>query len=277
MTDAARPTTADQTTAYPTNAAPTNAAPRTAHPTADARADGRALDAHRPLHIRTDVQTYAEGSAELEMGGTRVLCAASISDDVPRWLRESGEGWITAEYSMLPRATRERTDREATRGKQKGRTVEIQRLIGRSLRAAIDLRRLGPVAITLDCDVVQADGGTRTASITGGWVALAVGLQRAANAGMIKTTPVITPIAAISVGIVDGQPRLDLDYAEDSRAGTDMNVVMAGDGRLIEVQGTAEGGAFSREELDAMLDLAAGGCESLFAAQRAAVTAALAG
>lgn len=244
--------------------------------TATTRPDGRAHDAHRPLHIRTDLQTYAEGSAELAMGDTRVLCSASISDDVPRWLRESGEGWITAEYSMLPRATRERTDREATRGKQKGRTVEIQRLIGRSLRAAVDLRRLGPVSITLDCDVLQADGGTRTASITGGWVALAVGLQRAAAAGMLKSAPTITPIAAISVGIVDGEPRLDLDYAEDSRAGTDMNVVMAGDGRLIEVQGTAEGGAFSRAELDAMLDLAATGCDSLFSAQQAAVDAALA-
>lgn len=252
-------------------------APTPTPATPSTRPDGRTPDAHRPLAIRTDVQSYAEGSAELSMGGTRVLCAASISDDVPRWLRESGEGWITAEYSMLPRATVQRTDREATRGKQKGRTVEIQRLIGRSLRGAVDLRHLGPVSITIDCDVLQADGGTRTASITGGWVALAVGLQRAAELGLLKAAPTVLPIAAISVGIVDGEPRLDLDYAEDSRAGTDMNVVMAGDGRLIEVQGTAEGGAFSREELGAMLDLAAAGCERLFAAQRDAVDAARSG
>lgn len=175
---------------------------------------------------------------------------------------------------MLPRATRERTGREAARGKQKGRTVEIQRLIGRSLRAAVDLSTLGPVSVTVDCDVLQADGGTRTASITGGWVALALGLQRASELDMIATTPQLSQIAAISVGIVDGQPRLDLDYHEDSGAETDMNVVMAGDGRLIEVQGTAEGEPFSREELTAMLDLAAAGCERLFAAQRDAVAAA---
>ncbi|CAN5174815.1 ribonuclease PH [soil metagenome] len=235
------------------------------------RPDGRGADALRPLDITTAVQDYAEGSAQLSMGRTRVLCAATVSGDVPRWLRESGEGWITAEYSMLPRATLERTDREATRGKQKGRTVEIQRLIGRSLRAAVDLKRLGPVAITIDCDVLQADGGTRTASITGGWIALALGLQHAAEHGIIKRMPELTPIAAISVGIIDGQPRLDLDYIEDSGAETDMNVVMSGDGRLIEVQGTAEGAPFSRAELDAMLDLAAVGCERLFAAQRAAV------
>lgn len=239
--------------------------------TSTTRPDGRAADQHRPLSIVTGVQTYAEGSAELAMGETRVLCAASVSDDVPRWLRESGAGWITAEYSMLPRATRERTDREAARGKQKGRTVEIQRLIGRSLRAAVDLDRLGPVSITLDCDVLQADGGTRTASITGGYVALAIGLQRAAEAGVIKRMPELSPIAAISVGIVDGEPRLDLDYAEDAGAETDMNVVMAADGRLVEVQGTAEGVPFSRDELTAMLDLAAAGCERLFAAQRAAI------
>ncbi len=239
-----------------------------------ARPDGRTPDAHRPLSIVTGVQTYAEGSAEIAMGSTRVLCAASVTDDVPRWLRESGSGWVTGEYSMLPRATKDRTDREAARGKQKGRTVEIQRLIGRSLRAAVDLDRLGGVSVTVDCDVLQADGGTRTASITGGWVALAVGLHTAAVQGMIKKAPRMTPIAAISVGIVDGEPRLDLDYAEDSTAETDMNVVMSGDGRLIEVQGTAEGQPFSREELMAMLDLAASGCERLFAAQREAVDAA---
>ncbi|MGI9015734.1 MAG: ribonuclease PH [Euzebya sp.] len=239
------------------------------------RADGRHTDATRPLRILTDVLSYAEGSAELSMGDTRVLCAASVTDNVPRWLRESGSGWITGEYSMLPRATRERTDREAARGKQKGRTVEIQRLIGRSLRAAVDLNTLGPVSITVDCDVLQADGGTRTASITGGWIALALGVNRAAERGMIRRVPKLTQIAAISVGMVEGQPRLDLDYAEDSGAQTDMNVVMAGDGRLIEVQGTAEAEPFSREELTAMLDLAAGGCDTLFAAQREAVATAL--
>ncbi len=235
------------------------------------RPDGRALDVHRPLRLVTGVQANPEGSAEISMGQTRVLCAATIDGDVPRWLRDSGAGWITAEYSMLPRATRERTDREAARGKQKGRTVEIQRLIGRSLRAAVDLSSLGPVSITVDCDVLDADGGTRTASITGGWVALAIALHHAAERGLIRTRPTLTPVAAISVGIVDGQPRLDLDYAEDSGAETDMNVVMCGDGRMIEVQGTAEGAPFSREELLAMLDLAAAGCERLFVAQREAV------
>ena len=175
---------------------------------------------------------------------------------------------------MLPRATRERTDREAARGKQKGRTVEIQRLIGRSLRAAVDLDHLGGVSITLDCDVLQADGGTRTASISGAWVALAVGLRTAAEREIIRTLPELTQIAAVSVGIVDGEPRLDLCYDEDAGAETDMNVVMSGDGRLIEVQGTAEGVPFSRQELTDMLDLAAAGCEQLFAAQRDAVAAA---
>lgn len=240
----------------------------------DGRPDGRAANAARALSITTGTQQYPEGSAHITMGATQVLCAASVTDDVPRWLRDSGSGWITGEYSMLPRATRERTGREAARGKQKGRTVEIQRLIGRSLRAAVDLSTLGPVSVTVDCDVLQADGGTRTASITGGWVALALGLERAADLDMITTAPQLTQIAAISVGIVDGQPRLDLDYDEDSGAETDMNVVMAGDGRLIEVQGTAEGEPFSRGELTAMLDLAAEGCQRLFAAQRDAVAAA---
>ncbi|WP_370323986.1 ribonuclease PH [Euzebya sp.] len=242
--------------------------------TAPSRPDGRAADVLRPLTLATGTQRYAEGSAEIAMGDTRVLCAASVTDDVPRWLRDSGSGWITGEYSMLPRATRERTGREAARGRQKGRTVEIQRLIGRSLRAAVDLDALGPVSITVDCDVLQADGGTRTASITGGWVALALGLRRAAAEGMIGAAPELTQIAAVSVGIVDGEPRLDLDYVEDAGAETDMNVVMAGDGRLIEVQGTAEAEPFSRAELDALLDLAAVGCERLFAAQREALAAA---
>jgi ribonuclease PH len=242
--------------------------------TAACRPEGRAADALRPLAIDTGVQSWAEGSAEIRLGRTRVLCAATVSGDVPRWLRESGEGWVTAEYSMLPRATKERTEREAARGRQKGRTVEIQRLIGRSLRAAVDRAALGPVAVTVDCDVIEADGGTRTAAITGGWVAMAVGLRTAAAAGVLRSAPDPVPIAAVSVGIVDGQPRLDLEYAEDVRADTDMNVVMSGDGRLVEVQGTAEAQPFSRAELLEMLDLAAVGCEQLFAAQRAAVAAA---
>lgn len=252
----------------------TTAAQRPGDKAHKGRPDGRAADAHRPLTITTGTQAYPEGSAHITMGATQVLCAATVSNDIPRWLRESGSGWITGEYSMLPRATRERTGREAARGKQKGRTVEIQRLIGRSLRAAVDLGTLGPVSITVDCDVLQADGGTRTASITGGWVALALGLRRAVELDLIPATPPITQIAAISVGIVDGEPRLDLDYDEDSAAGTDMNVVLAGDGRLIEVQGTAEGEPFSRAELEAMLDLAVAGCQRLFAAQQAAVASA---
>ena len=239
------------------------------------RPDGRKPDELRPTRIRPDALDYPEGSAEIAVGATRVLCAATLTAEVPPWMRGSGAGWITAEYQMLPRATRERTAREAARGKQKGRTVEIQRLIGRSLRAAVDLKELGEAQITLDCDVLQADGGTRTASISGAWVALAIAVERAAAAGVLKRLPAIVPVAAVSVGIVDGQPVLDLPYEEDAGAEVDMNVVMTGDGRLVEVQGTAEGAAFSRAELGAMLDLAAIGCEEMFVLQRAAVDQAM--
>ncbi len=232
-----------------------------------ARPDGRPADALRPVTITTGVQEYAEGSALIAVGRTRVLCAASVEADVPRWMRGSRKGWVTAEYAMLPRATQDRSRRDAERGKIGGRTHEIQRLIGRSLRAAIDLKGLGERMITLDCDVLQADGGTRTASITGAWVALSLALDAVVEAGGLPRRPRLDPLAAVSVGVVDGQVVLDLPYVEDSRAETDMNVVVAGDGRFVEVQGTAEGAPFSRDEMDAMLDLAVAGCRSLFALQ----------
>jgi ribonuclease PH len=202
-------------------------------------------------------------------GATRVLCSASVESDVPRWMRGSGRGWVTAEYAMLPRATHDRSPRESQKGKIGGRTHEIQRLIGRSLRAVIDLRALGEQMIQLDCDVIQADGGTRTASITGAWVALSLALDTLVERTLIPARPPLQPLAAVSVGIVDGVPLLDLDYAEDSRAETDMNVVMAGEGNFVEVQGTAEGAPFSREELTALLDLAQAGCTTLMEAQAA--------
>jgi ribonuclease PH len=213
--------------------------------------------------IETGVQAYAEGSALITAGGTRVLCAASVADDVPPWLRDSGTGWVTAEYAMLPRATHDRTPRESARGRIKGRTHEIQRLIGRSLRAAVDLEGLGAHAITVDCDVLQADGGTRTAAITGGWVALADAVDAMVGEGRLASPPALQPVTAISVGLVDGQARLDLAYVEDAAAAVDMNVVVAGDGRLVEVQGTAESEPFSRHELDRLVDLALEGCSQL--------------
>jgi ribonuclease PH len=213
--------------------------------------------------IETGVQAYAEGSALITAGGTRVLCAASVADDVPPWLRDSGTGWVTAEYAMLPRATHDRTPRESARGRIKGRTHEIQRLIGRSLRAAVDLEGLGAHAITVDCDVLQADGGTRTAAITGGWVALADAVDAMVGEGRLASPPALQPVTAISVGLVDGQARLDLAYVEDAAAAVDMNVVVAGDGRLVEVQGTAESEPFSRDELDRLVDLALDGCSQL--------------
>jgi ribonuclease PH len=213
--------------------------------------------------IETGVQAYAEGSALITAGGTRVLCAASVADDVPPWLRDSGTGWVTAEYAMLPRATHDRTPRESARGRIKGRTHEIQRLIGRSLRAAVDLEGLGAHAITVDCDVLQADGGTRTAAITGGWVALADAVDAMVGEGRLASPPALQPVTAISVGLVDGQARLDLAYVEDAAAAVDMNVVVAGDGRLVEVQGTAESEPFSRDELDRLVDLALEGCSQL--------------
>jgi len=236
------------------------------------RHDGRAPDAMRPVRFTRSFTRYAEGSVLVEFGHTRVLCTATIEEGVPGFLRGKGQGWVTAEYGMLPRATHTRGAREAAKGKQSGRTQEIQRLIGRSLRAALNLAALGERTVTIDCDVLQADGGTRTASITGGWVALADACARLTREKGIAD-PIHGQIAAVSVGIVAGRPVLDLDYVEDSTAETDMNVVMNSGGGFIEVQGTAEGHAMRREEVDALLDLAHLGTAELFAAQRAALSA----
>ncbi len=235
------------------------------------RADHRPVDTLRPTTIETGAQAFPAGSVLISAGLTRVLCAASVAEDVPRWRRGQGLGWVTAEYAMLPSATSERTPREAVRGRLGGRTHEIQRLIGRSLRSCIDLGDLGERTITVDCDVIQADGGTRTAAITGGWVALRLALDALVESGALPRPPRLAPLAAVSVGIVDGEPRLDLDYVEDAAATVDMNVVMTGDGRFVEVQGTAEESAFSRAEHDALLDLAAIGCAVLIEHQEAAL------
>ncbi len=236
------------------------------------RADGRAFDALRPVTIETNPLAYAEGSALISVGNTRVLCAATIEDRVPPWLRGSGKGWVTAEYAMLPRATHDRMQRESSKGKIGGRTHEIQRLIGRALRAVTDLRALGERSIVVDCDVIQADGGTRTAAITGAYVALALALRRDFTHGSAKW-PLLAAVAAVSVGFVDGIPHLDLQYTEDSRADVDMNVAMTDAGAFVEVQGTAEGAAFDRKGLDAMLALAEGGIATLFALQHDALEA----
>jgi ribonuclease PH len=233
-----------------------------------ARASGRAADELRNVTFVRDFTEMATGSVLVEFGRTRVLCTASLEDRVPPWLKGTGKGWVTAEYSMLPGSSPERVTREASRGKQSGRTQEIQRLIGRSLRAATDLRLMPDVQITVDCDVLQADGGTRTASICGGWIALHDACSRLMGAGVLAKHPVFQPCAAISVGVVDGTPMLDLEYSEDVRAEVDMNVVMTGDGRFVEVQGTAEGVAFTRAELDALLALAEAGIGEIVAAQR---------
>ncbi|MFT3974845.1 MAG: ribonuclease PH [Amaricoccus sp.] len=235
------------------------------------RPSGRATDALRPVTIETGVARHAEGSCLIRMGDTHVLCTASVEESVPPFLRKSGLGWVTAEYGMLPRATTTRGRREAAAGKQSGRTQEIQRLIGRSLRAAVDRPALGERQITVDCDVLQADGGTRCASITGGWVALRLAVNGLLKAGTIKSDPLSGHVAAVSCGIYGGQPVLDLDYAEDSVAGTDANFVMTGAGGLIEVQGSAEGATFSRAELNALMDLAEKGVAELVAAQAAAI------
>jgi ribonuclease PH len=235
------------------------------------RPDGRAFDALRPVRITRGYTRYAEGSVLIEFGHTRVLCTASVEDKVPPHKKGSGEGWVTAEYGMLPRATHTRGDREAARGKQSGRAQEIQRLIGRALRAVFDLAALGERTIVLDCDVLQADGGTRTASITGAFVAAHDAVSRLLAEGRLAASPIRDHVAAVSVGIVDGVPRLDLDYAEDSACGTDMNVVMTGAGRYVEVQGTAEGAPFSRPEMDAMLALAEKGIAELVALQKSAL------
>ena len=228
------------------------------------REDGRTPDQLRNVSMTRRWLDHAEGSCLVEFGRTRVLVAASVTEGVPRWRKGSGLGWVTAEYSMLPRATHTRNDRESVRGKLGGRTHEISRLVGRSLRAAIDLKLLGEHTIAIDCDVLQADGGTRTAAITGAWVALS---DACAHLG--RPEAVVRGVSAVSVGIVDGEPLLDLAYTEDVRAGTDMNVVATGTGELIEVQGTAEGEPFARAELDLLLDLALAGCRSLTALQEA--------
>jgi ribonuclease PH len=234
------------------------------------RRDGRTADSLRPVKFTRSFTRYAEGSVLVEFGDTRVLCTASIEDGVPGFLRGKGQGWVTAEYGMLPRATHTRGAREAAKGKQSGRTQEIQRLIGRSLRAALNLAALGERTVTLDCDVLQADGGTRTASVTGAYVALADACRKlVAEKGIVN--PLHGQVAAISVGIVGGRPYLDLDYSEDSTAETDMNVVMNSGGGFIEVQGTAEGHAMRRDEVDALLALATKGTEQLFELQRTAL------
>ncbi|MEX0915643.1 MAG: ribonuclease PH [Wenzhouxiangellaceae bacterium] len=225
----------------------------------------------RPVSVELGAAPYAEGSCLIAMGSTRVLCSASVEETAPGWRRGSGKGWVTAEYGMLPRATGSRNMREATKGKQGGRTLEIQRLIGRSLRAVIDLEALGERTITLDCDVLQADGGTRTASITGAYVALVDAVETLLKSRRIKKNPIHGQVAAVSVGVLGADAVLDLDYVEDSSADTDLNVVMNDGGGFIEVQGTAEGHAFHRDELDRMLDLAAVGIERLMVAQNAAL------
>jgi len=232
------------------------------------RRDGRAPDELRPIAFTRDYTEFAAGSVLVEFGRTRVLCTASAETRVPPWLRGTGKGWVTAEYSMLPGSSPERVDREAAKGKQSGRTQEIQRLIGRSLRAVTDLATMGEVQITVDCDVLQADGGTRTASITGGYLALHDACTRLVTSRTLTGHPVGDSCAAVSVGVVDSVPSLDLDYSEDANAEVDMNVVMTGTGRFIEVQGTAEGLPFSRTELDELLELADKGIGQLFELQR---------
>lgn len=238
------------------------------------RPSGRNPDQLRELRFTPDFTKHAEGSVLAAFGDTQVLCTASIEDRVPGWMRGKGSGWVTGEYGMLPRATHTRSGREAARGKQGGRTLEIQRLIGRSLRAVTNMDALGERTVTLDCDVIQADGGTRTASISGAYVALAIAMERLVKRGDLKKNPLHGQVAAVSVGIYDGTPVLDLDYAEDSEAETDMNIVMNDAGRFIEVQGTAEGHAFTDDEFAAMLGLAKSGIEEIVTAQREAIAAA---
>jgi ribonuclease PH len=232
------------------------------------RADGRTPEQARPLAFVRDFTEMALGSVLVSFGRTRVLCTASVQEEVPRWLRGTGKGWVTAEYSMLPGSTPDRAAREAAKGKQSGRTQEIQRLIGRSLRTVTRLEAMPEVSITVDCDVLQADGGTRTAAICGGYVALHDALTRLVQRGVLKEHPLSDLVAAISVGVVGGVAMLDLPYEEDSRADTDMNVVMTGEGGFVEVQGTAEQAAFSRDELNVLLDLAASGIQAIHTAQR---------
>jgi len=239
------------------------------------RSDGRRPDELRPVSIETGVLKYAEGSAMVSFGNTRVLCAASLEERVPPWMKGRGLGWVTAEYAMLPRATQERTQREAARGRVGGRTHEIQRIIGRALRAVTDTVKLGERTIWIDCDVIQADGGTRTAAVSGACVALALALRRLFDPADKARWPLNAMVAAVSVGIVAGMPLLDLAYEEDSQALTDMNVFMTDAGRYVEIQGTAEAAPFDRRELDALLALAEGGIRRIFALQNAALDAAL--
>ncbi len=239
------------------------------------RPSGREASQMRELRFTPDFTIHAEGSVLVEFGDTRVLCTATIEERVPGWMRNTGRGWVTAEYGMLPRSTHTRSGREASRGKQGGRTLEIQRLIGRSLRAVTDLEALGERSVTLDCDVIQADGGTRTASISGAYVALAIAIERMHAAGKLKKNPLHGQVAAISVGIYRGTPVLDLDYPEDSEAETDMNIVMNDAGRFIEVQGTAEGHAFTDDELAAMIGLARAGIADIINAQTETIKAAI--
>jgi len=234
------------------------------------RPSGRNLDEMREISIETGVPRHAEGSCMIRCGGTHVLCTATLEERVPPFLKNTGLGWVTAEYGMLPRATHTRMRREAANGKQSGRTQEIQRLIGRALRAGVDRSALGERQITIDCDVIQADGGTRCASITGGWVALRLAVNKLLKAGDIASDPITDHIAAVSCGVYAGQPLLDLDYLEDSEAGTDSNFVMTGSGALVEVQASAEGSAFSRAQFDQMYGLAESGIATLVAAQKAA-------
>lgn len=231
------------------------------------REDGRELDKIRKVEVIRNYTIHAEGSVLISFGNTKVICTASISDKVPAFLRNTGKGWITAEYSMLPRATEERTQRESAKGKLSGRTMEIQRLIGRALRACVDLDKIGERTITIDCDVIQADGGTRTASITGGYIALAMAIERMVKAGSLSENPLKSKIAAISVGIVNKIPMLDLKYSEDSVAEVDMNVIMNDKGEFVEIQGTGEEATYSREELNQLLDLADKGLKKLFEIQ----------
>nr|WP_294708482.1 ribonuclease PH [uncultured Fusobacterium sp.] len=231
------------------------------------REDGRAENQLRKIKITRDFNLYAEGSVLIEFGNTKVICTASVSEKVPPFLKGQGKGWITAEYSMIPRATGERNQRESAKGKLSGRTMEIQRLIGRALRAAIDLDKLGERTVTIDCDVIQADGGTRTTSISGGYIALALAMKKLVNEGILAENPIISNVAAISVGIVGGTPMLDLKYSEDSAAEVDMNVVMNGEGRFVEVQGTGEEATYTRAELNQLLDLAEAGINEIIELQ----------
>ncbi len=242
--------------------------PSTTADSKSTRASLRSANQLREVSITPSFTMHAEGSVLICFGHTKVICTASVEDKVPPFLRGKGQGWVTAEYGMLPRSTSTRMDREAARGKQQGRTQEIQRLIGRSLRAAVDLTLLGERTITIDCDVIQADGGTRTAAITGGFVALSLAIQSLIVTGALSTNPIVHQVASVSVGIVNGVPVVDLDYAEDSTAQTDMNVVMVDDGRFIEVQGTAEDQPYSLQELQSMLALAQQGISELFVCQR---------